>query len=157
MKTTLAAALIAITTAATGAVLAPQMAAAGSLTLFNRLVSGPAASLGPMTLAYAPESQANQAPFDQLEAEEEMHELNDAWLGMPAFDADGKLIGVIEDAYLNEDGTVSELLVSLTNSDYAVYIDGQDAALTETEVAIALTESVIAGLERAQEFSLVQR
>ena len=157
MKTTLAAALIAITTAATGAVLAPQMAAAGSLTLFNRLVSGPAASLGPMTLAYAPESQANQAPFDQLEAEEEMHELNDAWLGMPVHSADGELIGFVEDAYLDANGNVEELLVSLSDHNYAVYVDAAKTELTDSEVAVALPASTIAGLERAEDYQLVQR
>lgn len=109
-------------------------------------------------MAYAPQNDFfDDGRFDQFDSEEELHELNDAWLGMPAHDASGKLIGYVEDAYIGDDGEVSELLVSLNGTRYAVYVDGRHVELTDTEVGIDLPVDVIAGLEREENFQLVQR
>ncbi len=108
-------------------------------------------------LAYAPQDTIIDDRFEQFESEEDMHELNDAWLGMPAFSKEGKIIGFVEDAYLDENGDVAELLVSLSDYKIAVYVDGSDALLTDTNVAISLTKTEIALLERENGFKIARR
>lgn len=101
-----------------------------------------------MSFAYAPqgvtgiESHAGEEDFE--------HELNDAWLGMPALSSDGRMVGFVIDAFVGEDGEVSEILVQLdmNGTGYAVYVDGVDAILGESEVDIGLPAMVIAALER---------
>ena len=146
MKNKLAAAIV-IAASMAGAFAAPGAAQAGEYTLFNK----------PIALAYAPENKPVDNRFEQFETFEEEHELNDAWLGMPVHSAEGDLIGFVEDAYLDANGEVEELLVSLSGRDYAVYIDAGKTELTESEVAVALPASTIAGLERAEDYQLVQR
>ena len=146
MKNKLAAAIV-IAASLSGVLAASGTAQAGEYALFNK----------PIALAYAPEAKALDNRFEQFEDFEEEHELNDAWLGMPVHSDEGKLIGFVEDAYLDENGDVEELLVSLSDHNYAVYIDAEKTELTESEVAVALPESTIAGLERAEDFQLVQR
>jgi sporulation protein YlmC with PRC-barrel domain len=108
-------------------------------------------------MAYAPQNAPLDDRFDQFESEEELHELNDAWLGMPAYSSDGKQIGFVEDAYLDDEGYVSELLVSIKGKRFAVYVDGKYAELTDTQVGIDLPATAIAGLERENGFQVVQR
>lgn len=109
-------------------------------------------------LAYAPQNQVEDDRFDFFDSEEEFaHELNDAWLGMPAFSSEGTIVGFVEDAYLDEFGEVTELLVSLNGQKMAVYVDGDHVELTETEVAIGLTREQIAGLEHVDGLQLVSR
>lgn len=139
--TTFAAALITIALAGT------VSAEAGQFKLFGKSIE----------LAYAPQNAPLDEPFNQFESEEELHELNDAWLGMPAFSKEGKQIGFIEDAFLDDNGDVSELLVSIEGKSFAVYVDGKYAELTDTEVGIDLPATTIAGLEREAGFELVQR
>ena len=146
MKNKLAAAIV-IAASLSGVFAASGTAQAGEYALFNK----------PIALAYAPEAKALDNRFEQFEDFEEEHELNDAWLGMPVHSDEGKLIGFVEDAYLDENGDVEELLVSLSDQNYAVYIDAGKTELTESEVAVALPASTIAGLERAEDFQLVQR
>ena len=146
MKNKLAAAIV-IAASLSGVLAASGTAQAGEYALFNK----------PIALAYAPEAKALDNRFEQFEDFEEEHELNDAWLGMPVHSAEGELIGFVEDAYLDANGDVEELLVSLSDQNYAVYIDAGKTELTESEVAVALPASTIAGLERAEDFQLVQR
>ncbi|MCB1422108.1 MAG: PRC-barrel domain-containing protein [Nitratireductor sp.] len=146
MKNKLAAAIV-IAASLSGVFAASGTAQAGEYALFNK----------PIALAYAPEAKALDNRFEQFEDFEEEHELNDAWLGMPVHSAEGELIGFVEDAYLDANGDVEELLVSLSDQNYAVYIDAGKTELTESEVAVALPASTIAGLERAEDFQLVQR
>lgn len=101
-----------------------------------------------MEMAYAPQQTDNDDRFAQFESDEELHELNDAWLGMPVKSNNGKLIGFVEDAYLDNEGNISELLVSLNGKNFAVYVDGKFASLSDTEVDINLSGSAIASLER---------
>ena len=146
MKNKLAAAIV-IAASLSGVFAASGTAQAGEYALFNK----------PIALAYAPESNAMGNQFEQFEDFEEEHERNDAWLGMPVHSADGELIGFVEDAYLDANGNVEELLVSLSDHNYAVYVDAAKTELTDSEVAVALPASTIAGLERAEDYQLVQR
>ena len=146
MKNKLAAAIV-IAASLSGVLAASGTAQAGEYALFNK----------PIALAYAPEAKALDNRFEQFEDFEEEHELNDAWLGMPVHSADGELIGFVEDAYLDANGNVEELLVSLSDHNYAVYVDAAKTELTDSEVAVALPASTIAGLERAEDYQLVQR
>lgn len=108
-------------------------------------------------LAYAPQDNSTGDRFQQFENEEEMHELNDAWLGMPAVSQDGKTIGFVENAYLDDNGLVTELLVSLNDQKIAVFVDGNLAELNESNVSIDLSASAIAKLERDNEFEVASR
>jgi len=140
-----AASLIAFSMAGTFA--GGMNAEAGGFKLFGQKIE----------MAYAPQNTPLDDRFDQFESEEELHELNDAWLGMPAYSSDGKQIGFVEDAYLDHEGYVSELLVSIKGKRFAVYVDGKYAELTDAEVGIDLPATTIAGLEREEGFQLVQR
>jgi len=112
----------------------------------------------PIEMAYAPQPAPLDQRFEQFENnEEEMHEMNDAWLGMPVHGADGKLAGFVVDAYLDMDGEISELLVSLPDHGYAVYVDGIDVELQETKVSVALSSIAIANLEREEAFLVSSR
>lgn len=106
------------------------------------------------TFAYAAPEKGRDVALPEAFSEEDFigHELNDAWLGMPAFSSDGKMVGIVEDAYLDESGNVTEILVNLNTTDrnYSVYVGGEHAVLTDTEVGISLSEQTIAGLERAE-------
>ena len=108
-------------------------------------------------LAYAPQDNLTDDRFDQFENEEELHELNDAWLGMPAYSSEGKMVGHVEDAYIDQDGNVTRLLVSLSGKKIAVYVGGKNVQLTETKVAISLPAKTIAGLEREAGFEVSSR
>jgi len=108
-------------------------------------------------LAYAPQDNTTDNRFDQFDSEEDLHELNDAWLGMPAFSSEGTMIGFVEDAFLNDNGDITELLVSLSGKKIAVYVGGEHAELSDTKVAIAMTLTKIAGLERENGFQVTSR
>ncbi len=108
-------------------------------------------------MAYAPQDNNADDRFDQFESEEEMHDLNDAWLGMPAVSRDGKMMGFVEDAILDENGYVTELLVSLSDEKIAVFVDGNLAELNDVNVSIDLSASAIAKLERDTEIDMASR
>ena len=109
-------------------------------------------------MAYAPiEEDANQAPFDQFELHssyEDAHELNDAWLGMPVRDAAGDVIGHVEDAFLDDEGYLTELLVTINGSSAAVFVDQQHVEYTEVAVLVDLPMRTIASLEQAENFKV---
>ena len=108
-------------------------------------------------LAYAPQDNTPDHRFDQFESEEELHELNDAWLGMPVVSEDGETIGFVEDAILDDDGLVSELLISLTDRRIAVYVEGEMATLFDAEVAISMSSDTIANLEQETAYRIASR
>lgn len=108
-------------------------------------------------LAYAPQEDMLDNRFEQFEIEEDMHELNDAWLGMPVVSEDGETIGFVEDAYLDMNGDVDELLVSISDKKIAVYVKGSYVTLFEAEVGISLSTRAIANLERETEFEIASR
>lgn len=74
-------------------------------------------------------------------AHEEIHALNDAWLGMPVLNQNGTKIGVVIDAPLDEEGYVARVIVdpfpnsNLSDDDILVF-DGDQATLTTTAVQI---------------------
>jgi hypothetical protein len=110
-------------------------------------------------LAYAAQPTLQDNRFEQFDEanEEEMHELNDAWLGMPVRSSDGKLAGYVEDAYLDANGDVNEILVGLSGRNYGVYVSAARAELTDTEVMVSLTNSAIANLKRDTDFEVSSR
>jgi hypothetical protein len=122
-------------------------AQAGGFKLFGSMIE----------MAYAPPVQSLDNRFEQFDEDDEFHVLNDAWLGMPVRSQDGKIIGFVEDAFLTEDGDVSELLVGLNDKKFSVYIDGKFAELTDATVNVSLDTTTIAGLEREEQVQLSAR
>ena len=106
------------------------------------------------TLAYAAPTKLAKRTHPEINFTEEAfeHELNDAWLGMPATAKNGKIIGTVIDAYLDANGDVSELLIALDASslNYAVYVDSKFAELNDIDVKINLSANQIALLEREE-------
>lgn len=111
-----------------------------------------------IAMAYAPENEADQSQFDQFDqfelhgAYEDAHELNDAWLGMPVRDAAGKVVGHVQDAFLDAQGGLTELLVSLKGSKVAVYVDQKNVEYTQVAVLVDLPLQMIASLEQEKDF-----
>jgi len=107
-----------------------------------------------IALAYAPvEENATENQFGQFELHgdyEDAHELNDAWLGMPVRDSAGEVIGYVEDAFLDEDGYLDELLISINGSSAAVYVDQKHVEYTEVAVLVDLPVRTIASLEKKE-------
>lgn len=105
-------------------------------------------------MAYAPEIRSNlNERFQQFDLEgsyEDTHELNDAWLGMPVRDAKGNNVGYVEDAFLDHDGYLSELLVVMNGSGIAVYVDHKHVDYTEIAVLVDLPAREIARLEQEE-------
>ncbi len=96
------------------------------------------------TFAYAPSGDG----MDYIEEYEE-HEMNDAWLGMPAFSSNGEMIGVIIDAFLNDQGDVNEVMVELNSEmdSKTIYVEAKLVTLDEMQVSINLDTLTIANLE----------
>ncbi|MDJ0612664.1 MAG: PRC-barrel domain-containing protein [Rhizobiaceae bacterium] len=105
-------------------------------------------------MAYAPiDEEVSDQQFEQFELHgnyEDAHELNDAWLGMPVRDAAGDVIGYVEDAFLDEDGYLDELLVSINGSSATVYVDQKHVEYTDVAVLVDLPVRTIASLEQAE-------
>lgn len=100
-------------------------------------------------LSYAPEGSNLDERFTQFEYESDdyaEHELNDSWLGMPAYSSNGKLVGYIEDAFLDQDGYVTQIIVGLNDNQGIVEIAGKYAELTDENVLFELSASQIAGI-----------
>ena len=100
-------------------------------------------------LSYAPKSDFNEDRFSQFELETEEyaeHELNDSWLGMPAYSSNGTLIGYIEEAYLDDEGYADEIIVGLNDDKGIVEIKGKFAELTDEKVQFELSNTQIASL-----------
>ncbi len=108
-------------------------------------------------LSYAPEGSFNDERFSQFELEQgadySEHELTNSWLGMPAYSNDGKLIGYIEEAYLDEDGYVSEIIVGLSGDQGIIEIKGDLAELTNENVQFNLSNKQIAKLASSSQLA----
>ena len=107
-------------------------------------------------LSYAPKGSNLDQRFSYFEFEESEyaeHELNDAWLGMPAYSSNGERIGYIQDAYLDKDGYVTEITVGLHESQGVVEIKGKYAELTEEKVQFELSTTQIASLASRNELA----
>ncbi len=109
-----------------------------------------------IAMAYA--SETDTGPFEQFDqfelhgTYEDAHELNDAWLGMPVRDAAGDVVGYVEDAFLDDQGGLTELLVSLNGSSVAVYVDQKNVEYTQVGVLVDLPLQIIASLEQETNF-----
>ncbi len=130
---------------------------AGLAILLTAVIASPAAFAADASeaeakleaLAYAPEGSFNEERFSQFEFENDEyaeHELNDSWLGMPAYSSDNQLIGYIEDAFFDEDGYVTEIIVGLNDHQGIVEIKGEFAELTDEKVQFELSNKQIAAL-----------
>lgn len=107
-------------------------------------------------LSYAPQGSNLDQRFSYFEFEESEyaeHELNDAWLGMPAYSSNGERIGYIQDAYLDEEGYVTEIIVGLHDGQGVVEIKGKYAELTEEKVQFELSSTQIASLANRNELA----
>lgn len=49
------------------------------------------------------------------------HEMNDAWMGMSVFSADGVNLGYVSDAFIDEDGVLDELVVEPAGDDSPLF------------------------------------
>lgn len=105
-----------------------------------------------MELAYAPPAperfEAFQPFLDEMTFEDEGHPMNDALMGMSVTTADGKTAGYVTDAYVNEDGTIDEIVVTLgdegaTGFVQAVYVPSRYVLLGEMTVTVDMTLSVL--------------
>lgn len=110
-------------------------------------------------LSYAPTDSFNDDRFSQFSFESDEyyeHELNDAWLGMPAYSKDGSLIGYIEDAIVDSDGFITEILLGINSSEISIEIDGNYAELTSENVKLELSEKQIAQLVSEEQLASLQ-
>ncbi len=73
------------------------------------------------------------------------HEMNDAWMGMSVFSADGVNLGYITDAFVNEDGTIDELVIEPSGEESPlfapVYLPMRYASLDAKHVTLSLGSS----------------
>lgn len=73
------------------------------------------------------------------------HELNDAWMGMNVVSADGVNLGYITDAFVNEDGSIDELVIQPAGDDSPlfapVYLPMRYASLSASQVTLSLGSS----------------
>lgn len=110
-------------------------------------------------LSYAPSGTFNDERFSQFSFESEEyyeHELNDAWLGMPAYTKEGKLIGYIEDAFVDDKGYVDEIVIGLNSAEVSIEIDGDYAELTTENVKLELSSKQIARLVSEQKLASLE-
>lgn len=110
-------------------------------------------------MAYADPSNGNTRssyPFGDFEIEEE-HELNDAWLGLPVISNDGKTVGFVIDAEIDDTGMIRNLTVDLVHEGYPVFVEGSQAFLFDDSVAIDHSANVVAELERASDYVFTLR
>ncbi|WP_421857657.1 PRC-barrel domain-containing protein [Oricola sp.] len=97
------------------------------------------------------------APQPEFDFEGE-HESNDAWLGMSVVSEEGVYLGYVTDAYIDEDGTLDELLLEPAGDGVlhdAVYVPARFAKLGANAVQLTLTVNAMATLEIADEYALL--
>jgi len=110
-------------------------------------------------LSYAPEGSPQDERFSQFELETDEyyeHELNDAWLGMPAYSSNGELVGYIDDAILDGNGDVANIIVGLNGGNAYVEINGELAELDSEKVQVELSNTQIAELARTGELAALE-
>lgn len=109
----------------------------------------------PYVLAYSDTSfvERHGDPFGDVFLDE--HELNDAWMGMDALTADGKLAGYITDAILDEDGIIDVVVVTPTGDSelrQAVVVSANFVILEANSVTVDMTLNTLAAQQNADEF-----
>lgn len=110
-------------------------------------------------LSYAPEGSFNDERFGQFNFETEAyeeHELNDAWLGMPVHSSNGKLIGFINDAIIDENGFVNQVIIGLNEQQTIVEINAKYAELTNEKVQLELSTQQVAALLPSNKLASLQ-
>ena len=95
---------------------------------------------------------------DEAYASEETHILNDAWLGLSVISEDGVNLGYVTDAFIDENGNMSELVVVPADADSKivstpVYVPAQHASLGGNAVNVDITAEGFATLEPATEYA----
>ena len=103
-------------------------------------------------MSYAPETKFDDGRFglfnfdaEPMEYGEE-HELNDMWLGLSAYSKDGEYVGSIEDAILDDEGNVIELVVAPPNGDVSVQLQVDYADLGQDRVTLDLSRNDFASI-----------
>ena len=103
-------------------------------------------------MSYAPEQSNENERFKQFNFDSEIanyddeHELNDAWLGISAYSNEGEYVGYIEDAILDHQGNVVELIIGSPESNVSVQLEMKYAELEEDRVNLNLTENEFASI-----------
>lgn len=110
-------------------------------------------------LSYAPEGNFNDERFGQFDFETEdyaEHELNDAWLGMPVHSSNGSLIGYINDAIIDANGDVEQVIIGLNEQQTIVEIKAEYAELTNDRVQLELSNRQVAALVTSNKLASLQ-
>jgi len=112
-------------------------------------------------LNYAPQESMNTDRFSQFDfgaapdGYTDDHELNDSWLGMSAYSSDGKYLGYVEDALLNHNGEVAELIVGSENSQISVQLGSDYAELSHDKVTLSLSKKEYARIINGANLALL--
>lgn len=120
----------------------------------------------PYVTSYAdPAPEGFAMPGDRMDpyggdayASEETHILNDAWLGLSVMSKDGVNLGYVTDAYIDDNGNMTELVVVPADADSKivttpVYVPARHASLGGNAVNVDLTQEGFATLEPATEYA----
>lgn len=118
-----------------------------------------AAEKSPRVLAYAEPTPERFGAFENDYAGDADHELNDAWMGMTVESADGIIVGYVTDAFINEDGSLDEIVIAPSGEENGpsmpVYVPAQFAELGANAVHVSLDARVIAQLEPATDLAML--
>lgn len=111
----------------------------------------------PIVLAYSDTSfvERHGDPFGDVFLDEHEHELNDAWMGMNVRTADGKDVGYITDAILDENGVIDVVVVTPTDESelrQAMVVGANFVILEATSVTVDMTLNTLAAQQNAEEF-----
>lgn len=110
-------------------------------------------------LAYAEPKRERFGLFEQDYAGNEDHELNDAWMGMTVVSADGVIVGYVTDAFIDEDGSLDEIVIAPADEEDGfstpVYVPAQYAELGAEAVHVSLDARIIAQLEPATDLAML--
>ncbi|WP_193176437.1 PRC-barrel domain-containing protein [Oricola nitratireducens] len=112
-----------------------------------------------IALAYAePVPERFGGALDGVFSRDQEHELNDAWMGMTAVSSDGVVLGYVTDAFINEDGSVDEIVIAPAGDggalSTAVYVPASYAELGGESVHVALDARAVARLEPATDLAM---
>jgi len=117
------------------------------------------AEKSPRVLAYAEPMPERFGFFENDYAGDEGHELNDAWMGMTVVSADGVVLGYVTDAFINEDGSLDEIVIAPSGEQgaplTAVYVPAQFAELGAETVQVSLDARTVAQLEPATDLAML--
>lgn len=105
---------------------------------------------GSNLMSYAPQPGFDEGRFGQFDfsysEHEDEHELNDAWLGISVYSSEGKYVGYVEDAMLEANGAVKELVIGTPEGNTAVQLSSEYAELEGDKVNLEITEYEFASI-----------